>query len=90
MLDFMSGLIAMGFAVAGLLFMRSWIRTRDTLFLIFATAFWLMALNQTLLSATNPKGEALGFICLLRLGAFVLIIIGIVVKNAERRLQNER
>jgi len=41
---FVSGLIAMGFAVAGLFFLSFWRRTRDTLFVAFAVAFWLLAL----------------------------------------------
>jgi hypothetical protein len=34
------------YAVAGLFFLRFWVRTRAKLFVAFAVAFCLMALNQ--------------------------------------------
>ena len=55
MFEFMSGLIVAGFLISGLFFLRFWKRTRDSLFVAFALAFWLLALNQTLLvMADNP------------------------------------
>ena len=43
---FTAGAMSAGFAIAGLFFLRFWVRTRDRLFAAFAVAFWLMALNQ--------------------------------------------
>jgi hypothetical protein len=37
--DFVAGAVTMGFAVAGLFFLRFWRRTTDGLFLAFAAAF---------------------------------------------------
>jgi membrane-associated PAP2 superfamily phosphatase len=85
MVDFVAGMISMGYAVAGLFFLRFWARTSDALFAIFAVAFWLMALNQTLAAMMEYGREELGWVYLLRLAAFVLIIGGILQKNLRAR-----
>jgi hypothetical protein len=79
--QFIAGVIATGFGVAGLFFLRFWSRTRDGLFAIFACAFWLLAANQTLVALGGIPREEQSWIYLLRLAAFVLIIVGIVAKN---------
>lgn len=43
MFEFVSGLITMGFVVAGLFFLRFWRRAGDRLFAAFAVAFWMLA-----------------------------------------------
>lgn len=79
--QFVSGAITMGLAAAGLFFLRFWVRTHDNLFLSFAVAFWLMALNQTLLAlAGNPREEQ-SWIYLIRLAAFIVLIVAILRKN---------
>jgi hypothetical protein len=81
MFDFVSGLITMGFVVAGLFFLRFWIRTRQLLFAAFAAAFWLLATNQALLALSGLPAEERSWLYLLRLAAFVIIIIAIALKN---------
>lgn len=81
MFEFMSGVIAMGFLVSGLFFLRFWRRTRDLLFVAFALAFWLLAANQTLLVLLDIPYEERSWIYLLRLAAFTLIIVAVVRKN---------
>ena len=81
MFAFVSGLITMGFVVSGLFFIRFWMRTRDGLFAAFAAAFWLLAANQTLLAFTGLPVEERSWIYLLRLLAFVIIIVAVVLKN---------
>jgi Family of unknown function (DUF5985) len=81
MYQFTAGAIAMGYFVAGLFFLRFLMRTRETLFAVFACAFWLLAANQTLVALAGVPREEQSWIYLLRLAAFVLIIIGIVAKN---------
>lgn len=85
LLDFFSGAITMGFAVCGLFFWRFWRRTRDALFLYFAVAFWLLALGQALLALAGIPVEERSWIYLIRLGAFLLIILAIVRKNFGSR-----
>jgi hypothetical protein len=82
--DFISGAVAMGHLVAGLFFLRFWRRTGDSLFLIFAIAFWLLTANVAAFSLGGiPRGD--GWVYLLRLAAFVLIIAAIVNKNLRHK-----
>lgn len=82
--SFVAGLIAMGYAIAGLMFLSFWRRTRDFLFGAFAIAFWLMALNQGLAALLPIRQEEKSPIYLLRLAAFVLIIAAVLRKNLDR------
>ncbi|HWH22377.1 MAG TPA: DUF5985 family protein [Allosphingosinicella sp.] len=82
---FLSGLVTMGFAVAGLFFLRFWKRTHDGLFLTFAVAFWLLGLVQALLALTEFPIEERSVFYLIRLAAFVLILLAIWRKNREVR-----
>lgn len=81
LLDFLSGAITMGFLVAGFFFLRFWKRTRESLFLAFAAAFWLLGLAQALLAFTNIPVEERSWLFLLRLAAFSLILVSIWRKN---------
>lgn len=85
MLEFVSGLITMGFLVAGLFFLRFWRRTGDALFAFFALAFWLLAANQALTAFAHVPLEERTGLYLLRLAAFVLILVGILFKNRSTR-----
>ncbi len=81
---FLSGMTTMGFAVAGIFFLRFWRRTRDKLFLAFAAAFWLLALNQALVGLLEAPREDKVWIYLIRLAAFMLIIFAVAAKNLGR------
>lgn len=74
----------MGFLVCALFFVRYWRQTADSLFAAFAAAFALLALNQTLLAFTRMQIEERSLLYLLRLAAFALIAIAIVLKNWRR------
>jgi hypothetical protein len=76
---------AMGFAVAGLLFLRHWRSTGDRLLAYFAASFWLMAVNRVALVAIGDAHEASTLIYVVRLAAFLLIIAGVAAKNLEAR-----
>jgi O-antigen/teichoic acid export membrane protein len=82
--DFVFGMITMGHVVAGLFFAKFWRRSRDPLFAIFAVAFWLLALNQAIVAALDGPREEQSWAYLLRLAAFILIIVAIIYKNAAR------
>lgn len=79
--EFLAGAVAFGFLVCGLFFLRFWTRTRESLFLAFALAFWLLGLGQTLLTFLNVPVEERSWIYLLRLTAFSLILLAILRKN---------
>ena len=81
LVDFLSGAITMGFVVAGLFFVRFWKKTGEGLFVAFALAFWLLGLVQALLTFSNIPVEERSWLYLLRLAAFLLILVSIAVKN---------
>jgi membrane-associated PAP2 superfamily phosphatase len=81
--DFLSGAVALGFATCALFFLRFWRRTREELFLAFALAFFLLGLGQTVLALANIPTEERGSIYLLRLAAFLLILVAIYRKNRQ-------
>ena len=74
----------MGFVVSGLFFFRFWRQSRDRLFLIFAMAFLVMAVERVILARTAPQAEYYAYVYLVRLAAFVLIILAIIDKNRAR------
>lgn len=80
---FLGGMVTLGFVIAALFFLRFWTRIHDGLFLAFAVAFFLLGLNQALVSLTNMPIEERSPLYLLRLAAFSLIIFSIWRKNRE-------
>jgi hypothetical protein len=83
--EFITGMITMGFIIGGVFFLRFWVKTRDSLFGVFALAFWLLALNQGLPLLYGTQREEQSWIYLLRVAGFSLIILSIVQKNMRRR-----
>ena len=79
-----TGAITMGYAVAGLYFLRFWRETRDRLFLIFAVSFWLLGIQRLTLLLSRETVEDHTGLYLLRLFAFLLILGAIVDKNRRR------
>lgn len=71
---FLSGAFMMGLAIAGTVFLRSWRETRDGLFLRFAAAFWLLALERIPLVLLHRMKEPGSFVYAFRLLAFLLIL----------------
>jgi hypothetical protein len=84
LMAFIAGVQTMAFALVGLYFLRFFLRTRDNLFLAFAGAFGLMALNQALVGLLDIPREEQSPFYLLRLVAFLLIIAAVVAKNLGR------
>ena len=83
--DFLSGMVSAGFLIAGLFFLRFWRRTDDGLFLSFGLAFWLLGVAQALLALGNVPIEERSWIYLIRLSAFLLILLAIYRKNRATR-----
>jgi hypothetical protein len=67
-----------------LYFLRSWNRTRDVFFLLFSLAFATMAVNRWALAMAGEERDESLFLYLVRLAAFLLIAIAIVLKNRQR------
>lgn len=79
--QFLYGAVVMGFAVAFLLFLSYWRRTRERLFLMFAASFLLLSVNYAWLALTSIPVEERSPLYLVRLLAFGLIIVGIFQSN---------
>lgn len=82
--DFLGGATSMGFAIAALLFLKFWQRTREGLFLAFAAAFLLLGINQALLTLTRIPLEERSSLYLIRLAAFTLIIGALWWQNRKK------
>lgn len=84
MLGMLAGALVFAYLVAAAHFLRSFRRTRDRLFLNFASAFALFALDQLATSVPQVVDRTHGYEYLLRVFGFVLIIIAIIDKNLAR------
>lgn len=76
-------MVTTGFLACGLFFLRFWTRSGDLLFLAFATAFWLLALNIALVVLIPEPDEIRTYFYLIRVLAYLLIVLAIVRKNAS-------
>jgi Ca2+/Na+ antiporter len=81
MRHFLWGALAMTSVIASIFFMRYFRLTRDRLFVFFSIAFLVLALNWIGLAIADPGIETRHQVYVLRLLAFVLILIGIIDKN---------
>ena len=77
---YLNGALAAVAAIIGLFFIRFWRLTRDRFFVFFAAAFWIMAANWSAI-AWLATDETRHYFYLVRLVAFVLILVAIVDKN---------
>jgi hypothetical protein len=75
------GALATACWVAGLFFLKFWRVSRDRFFLFFFLAFWVLSLNWVVLIIEQPMLESRQDAYVIRLLAFVLIIVAVVDKN---------
>ncbi len=80
----LSGAIASASMVVALFFLRFWRTTRDRFFLFFALSFSLEAVNRVFLGTMAGAREEMPVFYLIRLLAYVLILLAIVDKNRKR------
>jgi len=66
-------------------FLRFWRQTTDRLFGLFALAFALFGVNLLLLAIISRADESRHLIYLIRLAAFLVIMVAIIDKNRARR-----
>ncbi len=81
MYQLITGMLMVLSLVAALFFTMSWRRSGDRFFLIFALAFTLLGIERLILGILNLPESPLLSIYIVRLIAFLLIIIAIVDKN---------
>jgi hypothetical protein len=85
MTEFLSGTVTLAYLIAAAFFTRFWRKTDDRLFLAFAIAFVLFALNQGLAYAISVVSEPTSFVYALRVIGFVIILAAIFDKNLLRK-----
>jgi hypothetical protein len=83
--QFLNGAIMFGFLIAAVFFLRFWRRSAERLFAIFAAAFFVLAIERVVLAVIQPENEFRPYVYLVRLLAFVLIIVAIIDKNRSAR-----
>ncbi len=81
MSDFLSGVVATTFFVAGLYFRFFWLQTRDRLFYFFSLACFILVVERVLLVAISPQYEFAPLIYVVRLVAFIVLSLAIISKN---------
>ncbi|MGH8668444.1 MAG: DUF5985 family protein [Burkholderiales bacterium] len=88
MIDFLAGAVTLGYAVAAVFFLRFWRKTADRLFMSFALAFTLLAVNQVLAAILEAGDERTPYVYSLRVLGFLLILWAIVDKNLSGSRKN--
>jgi hypothetical protein len=81
--QFLSGAIMMAFVVSAVFFYKFWKRSGERLFGMFATSFLILAIERFVLASIGSTNEPKPIIYLLRLCAFILILLAIVDKNRK-------
>lgn len=84
-LHYIAGAVTLGYLIAGVFFFRFWSKTADRLFLAFAAAFALLALNQGVSTFLGDADERTVYAYSLRVLGFILILWAIVDKNLSAR-----
>ena len=79
-----NGMIAFGDVAGALFFFKSWKKSNERLFLFFAVAFVLFAIQRIALSFITQMDEGHVAMYSLRLVAFAIILYSIIDKNKVR------
>ncbi|HET6513464.1 MAG TPA: DUF5985 family protein [Candidatus Kapabacteria bacterium] len=83
--DLISGALIMGYFVAALFFMKFYRATKDRLFALFSTAFWILCAQRTALALTTRTVEDATIFYVIRLVAFLIILYAIIDKNVAAK-----
>ncbi len=75
------GAVAMANLVAGLFFLRFWQQSRDRFFMLFASSFFLEAVNRAALALSPFPNDGTPIFYLVRLLSFLMILAAIADKN---------
>lgn len=80
---FLLGVIVTASAIAAMFFLKFWRQTRDPLFMAFAAAFGIEAVNRTGFLFQGIANEGNASIYVVRLLALLLILGAILHKNRQ-------
>jgi hypothetical protein len=78
---FLLGLIVTSSLAVGAFFLKFWRKTRDSLFLGFAAAFFIEGLNRLAFLGIDAPNEGSPVVYTIRLFSYLLILAAIVHKN---------
>jgi len=90
MMSFISGAVMMGFWTISLFFLRFWRTTQDRLFGMFSLTFFLLAIERLCIEIMKEQIETHGYFFLIRLAAFIILIVAIIDKNRSPSETGER
>jgi hypothetical protein len=79
--DFLAGAATAASWIIAMFLFKFWRESRDRLLLLFSLAFVVLGLNWVLVSVFHPGGETRHLFYLVRLVAFLLILVAILDKN---------
>ena len=79
------GMVAMACVVASMVFIRFWRETLDRFYLFFGLSFGVMAIDRIVLVLVPAQQEWRTMLYWIRLAAYLLILVAIVDKNAQKR-----
>lgn len=91
---FLAGISMATFAASGLFFVKLWKAAQDRFFVFFAIACGLLSIERVVAlfvqgvldsSVVTPLPESTSWIYLIRLLAFLMIMIAIVSKNMHKK-----
>lgn len=89
MILFLSGITFITFAASGVFFLKFYRTSRDLFYLYFCLACWLLSIERIailiFISPEKTSGENILWVYLIRLIAFLMIMIAIINKNRNRR-----
>lgn len=81
MIDLLSGVLLAEYMVVAVFFLRFWSTSRDRLFLMFAAAFGILAVQRLAIALSREDLEHQAPLYLLRLAAYIVIIVAIIDRN---------
>jgi hypothetical protein len=81
MSPFLWGATAMACWAVGLVFFRSWRLTGDRFFVLFGSAFWILAAHWTALAVVGAVDETRHYFYVVRLVGFLVVLVAIIDKN---------
>lgn len=81
MSELLSGFLIAEYATIAVFFLRFWRSSRDRLFAMFSSAFFVLAVQRLAIALTQEPLEHLAPLYLMRLAAFIVIIVAIIDKN---------
>jgi Na+/melibiose symporter-like transporter len=84
MYDFISGAICFGCLGISIFYFKFWRKAGDRLFAYFATSFAILFIERIVLVTMGSHHEQNPKIYFIRLIAFLIILLGIYSKNAEK------